>query len=78
MSGSGKNSVGIVEWSEHLLIEWMVLTLPRGELAETLRCHSVVERMLVVASVPVPDVFDVLLLAQTDLTNLSVGLVLLL
>ena len=77
MSGSSKNSVGVVEWSEHLLVERMVNLLPEPQLAETVRCHRVVECVLVVTSEPVPDVLDVLLLAHADLTKLSIALVLL-
>ena len=75
MSGSDKDSVGIVCWSKHLLIERMVDLLPESELAETLRSHSVVEAVLVVALEPVPDVFQVLFLADTDLTKVNNGLI---
>ena len=78
MSGSSKNSVCVFERSEHLLIERMVDLLPESQLLETVRCHRVVQGMLIVASEPVPDVFNVLLLAHAYLTKLSVGLLLLL
>ena len=53
----------------------MVNLLPESELAETLRSHSVVEAVLVVALKPVPDVFQVLLLTDTDLAKVNDGLV---
>ena len=75
MSGSDKDSVGVVCWSKHLLIERMVDLLPECELAETLRCHSVVEAVLVVTLEPVPDVLQVLFLTDADLAKVNDGLV---
>ena len=71
MSGSDKDSVGVVCWSKHLLIERMVDLLPECELAEALRCHSVVEAVLVVTLEPVPDVLQVLFLTDADLAKVN-------
>ena len=75
MSGSDKDSVGVVCWSKHLLIERMVDLLPESELAETLRSHSVVEAVLIVTLKPVADVLQVLLLTDADLAKVNDGLV---
>ena len=52
----------------------MVDLLPEFELAETLRCHRVVETVLVVTLEPVPDTLQVLLLIVAELVELPSGL----
>ena len=73
MSSRDKNSVGIVCWSKHLLIERMVYLLPDDELAEALRRFPSSKTPLLVASKPVPDVFKVLFLLVTNLTHMVIG-----